>query len=132
MADHGSILPNYDFLTFPFSILSLAILKYKQYFLMLQTFEVNNKKRKKSSFYVEKSLVGLTPYYHAHCSFLQDYEESPVLPPNKKKKIRPPTSLNAATGDDSSSDQVFEPYEKISSKLFQLEYIFYFRKFKSR
>lgn len=35
----------------------------------------------------------------------EDYEESPVLPPNKKKKIRPPTSLNAATGDDSSSDQ---------------------------
>ena len=36
--------------------------------------------------------------------FFQDYEESPLQPPNKKKKVRP-TSLNAAN-DDSSSDQV--------------------------
>jgi hypothetical protein len=28
---------------------------------MLQTLKLNNKKRKKSSFYEEKSLVGLTP-----------------------------------------------------------------------
>ncbi len=28
---------------------------------MLQTLKLNNKKRKKSSFYDEKSLVGLTP-----------------------------------------------------------------------
>jgi hypothetical protein len=48
---------------FQFSFLSLAISKYRQYFLMLQTLKLNNKKWKKSSFYEEKSLVGLTPGY---------------------------------------------------------------------
>ncbi len=42
-------------------LLSLDILKYRQYFLMLQTLKFSNKKQKKSSFYEEKSLVGLTP-----------------------------------------------------------------------
>jgi hypothetical protein len=46
---------------FPLLLLSLAILKYRQYFLMLQTVKLNNEKWKKSSFYEEKSLVGLTP-----------------------------------------------------------------------
>jgi hypothetical protein len=46
---------------FRFSLLSLAILKYRQYFLMQQTLKLNNKKKEKSSFYEEKSLVGLTP-----------------------------------------------------------------------
>jgi hypothetical protein len=46
---------------FWFSLLSLAILKYRQYFCMLQTLKLNNKKWKKSLFYEEKSLVGLTP-----------------------------------------------------------------------
>jgi hypothetical protein len=31
------------------------------YFLRLQTLKLNNEKRKKSLFYIEKSLVGLTP-----------------------------------------------------------------------
>ncbi len=47
-------------LFFWFLLLSLAISKYRQYFLILQTLKLNNKKRKKSSFYEEKSLVGLT------------------------------------------------------------------------
>ncbi len=42
-------------------LLSLFILKNRQYFLMLQTLKLNNEKRKKSLFYEEKSLVGLTP-----------------------------------------------------------------------
>jgi hypothetical protein len=46
---------------FQFLLLSLAISKYRQYFLMLQTLKLNNEKWKKSSFYEEKSLVGLTP-----------------------------------------------------------------------
>ncbi len=46
---------------FRFLLLSLDILKYRQYFLILQTLKLNNKKRGKSSFYDEKSLVGLTP-----------------------------------------------------------------------
>ncbi len=50
-------------LFFRFLLLSLAISKYIQYFLMLQTLKLSNKKRKKSSFYKEKSLVGLTPMY---------------------------------------------------------------------
>ncbi len=37
---------------------SLAISKYRQYFHILQTLKLNSKK---SSFYEEKSLVGLTP-----------------------------------------------------------------------
>ncbi len=46
-----SILPNFDFFVFfRFLLLSLAILKYRQYFLMLQTLKLNNKKWKKSSF----------------------------------------------------------------------------------
>jgi hypothetical protein len=45
-----------------FLLLSLAISKYRQYFLMLQTLKLNNeKKEKKNSFYEKKSLVGLTP-----------------------------------------------------------------------
>jgi hypothetical protein len=44
---------------FQFLLLSLAILKYRQYFCMLQTLKQNNKNGKKSSFYEEKSLVGL-------------------------------------------------------------------------
>ncbi len=43
---------------FRYSLLSLAILKYRT---MLQTLKLNNKKRKKSLFYVEKSLVRLAP-----------------------------------------------------------------------
>ncbi len=39
---------------FRFSLLSLAISKYRQYFLMLQTLKLNNKQQKKSSFYEEK------------------------------------------------------------------------------
>jgi hypothetical protein len=39
----------------------LAILKYRQYFLLLQTLKPNSKKRKKSLLYEEKSLLGLTP-----------------------------------------------------------------------
>jgi hypothetical protein len=46
---------------FRFLLLSLAILKYRQYFLMLQALRLNNEKWKKSLFYEEKSLVGLTP-----------------------------------------------------------------------
>jgi hypothetical protein len=56
-----SILPNFNFFVFPIFALSLAILKHRQYFDMLQTLKLNNKKQKKSLFYVEKSLVGLTP-----------------------------------------------------------------------
>jgi hypothetical protein len=48
-------------LFFQFLFLSLAILKYRQYFLKLQTLKFNNEKWKKSLFYEEKSLVGLTP-----------------------------------------------------------------------
>ncbi len=56
-----SMLPNFDFFVFyQILILRLAILKYRQYFPMLQTLKLNNKKWKKSSFYGEKSLVGLT------------------------------------------------------------------------
>ncbi len=62
--DQESILPTY-FLHFSsffqFLLLSLGILKYRQYCLMLQTVKLNNKNRKKSFFYKEKSLVGLTP-----------------------------------------------------------------------
>ncbi len=39
---------------FWFLLLSLAILKYRQYFLMLQTLKLKNKKPKKSSFYEKK------------------------------------------------------------------------------
>jgi hypothetical protein len=39
---------------FIFLLLSFAILKYRQYFLMLQTLKLSNKKRKKSLFYEEK------------------------------------------------------------------------------
>jgi hypothetical protein len=46
---------------FLFLLLSLAISKYRQYFLMLQTLKLNNKKGKKYSFCEEKCLVGLTP-----------------------------------------------------------------------
>jgi hypothetical protein len=48
---------------FRFSLLSLAVLKYRKYLLMPQTLKLNNKKQKKSSFYEERrrSLVGLTP-----------------------------------------------------------------------
>jgi hypothetical protein len=46
---------------FWFLLLSLAISKYRQYFLMLKTLKLNNEKQKKSSFYEEKSLVGLIP-----------------------------------------------------------------------
>ncbi len=46
---------------FQFFLLSLAILKHRQYFCMLQTLKLNNKKWKKSLFYEEKSLVGLAP-----------------------------------------------------------------------
>ncbi len=48
-------------LFFQFLLLSLAFLKHRQYFLILQTLKLNNKKRKKSMFYEEKSLVRLTP-----------------------------------------------------------------------
>jgi hypothetical protein len=56
---------------FWFFLLSLAISKYRQYFLMLQTLKLTNKKRKKSLFYEEKSLVGLTPGWKtlSHISF---------------------------------------------------------------
>jgi hypothetical protein len=46
---------------FEFLLLSLAILKYRQYFLMLQTLKLSIQKQKKSLFYKEKSLVELTP-----------------------------------------------------------------------
>ncbi len=46
---------------FRFSLLSLSILKYIKYLLMPQTFKLNKEKQKKSLFYKEKSLVGLTP-----------------------------------------------------------------------
>ncbi len=49
------------YLFFWFSLLGLAISKYKQYFLILQTLKLYIEKRKKYSFYEEKSLVGLTP-----------------------------------------------------------------------
>ncbi len=49
------------FLRFSYFLLSLAILKYRHYFCVLQTLKLKNKKRKKSLFYKEKSLVGLTP-----------------------------------------------------------------------
>ncbi len=55
-----SILPNFDFIFFSYLLLSLAILKYRQYLLMLEKLKLNNKKQKKSLFYKEKSLVGLT------------------------------------------------------------------------
>jgi hypothetical protein len=42
-----SILPNFDFFVFRFWLLSLAILKNRQYFLMPQTLKLNNEKRKK-------------------------------------------------------------------------------------
>jgi hypothetical protein len=48
-------------LFFHFLLLSLAISKYRQYFLMLQTLKLNNEKRKNSLFYEEKRLVGSTP-----------------------------------------------------------------------
>ncbi len=56
-----SILPNFDFFVFLVFTIKLAISKYRQYFLMLQTLKLNIKIRKKSTFYEEKSLVGLTP-----------------------------------------------------------------------
>ncbi len=43
--DFKSIIPNFDF--FHILLLSLAILKYRRYFLMLQTLKLNNKKGKK-------------------------------------------------------------------------------------
>ncbi len=46
---------------FRFLLLSLAISKYRQYFLTLQTLKFNNEKWKKSLFFEEKRLVGLTP-----------------------------------------------------------------------
>jgi hypothetical protein len=59
---------------FWFSLLSLAISKYIQYFLMLQTLKLKNENWKKSSFYQEKSFVGLTPLIsysgNAFCRFL--------------------------------------------------------------
>jgi hypothetical protein len=76
---------------FWFSILGLAVSKYKQYFLILQTLTLNNEKWKKYSFYEEKSLVGLTPgpewnfvkkvnyYYIVYTNFLH----------RKKLKKRP-------------------------------------------
>jgi hypothetical protein len=50
-----------NFSFFRFSLLSLAILKQRHNFLMLQTLKINNKKQKKFSFYKEKNLVGFTP-----------------------------------------------------------------------
>jgi hypothetical protein len=41
-------------LFFRFLLLSLAILKYRHYFLMLQTLKLNNDKQKNSLFYKEK------------------------------------------------------------------------------
>jgi hypothetical protein len=44
---------------------------------MLQTLKLNNKKRKKASFYEEKSLVGLTPELRKirreNCNLLQKF-----------------------------------------------------------
>ncbi len=54
---YQTLIPSF----FWFLLLSLTILKYCQYILMLQTLKPNNKKQKKSSFYEEKSLVGLAP-----------------------------------------------------------------------
>ncbi len=48
-------------LFFRYLLLSLAILIYRQYFRMLETLKLNNKKGKKSLSYEEKRLVGLTP-----------------------------------------------------------------------
>jgi hypothetical protein len=46
---------------FQFLLLSLAIFKYRKNFLNQQTLKLNIKKQKKSSFFEEKSLVGLPP-----------------------------------------------------------------------
>jgi hypothetical protein len=51
---------------FQFFLLGLAISKYRQYFLLLQTLKLNNEKQKKSSFSEEKSLVGLTPSHDSN------------------------------------------------------------------
>jgi hypothetical protein len=56
-----SILPNYDFFAFLIFAIKLGHFKVHTIFLMLQTLKLNNKKREKSLFYEEKSLVGLTP-----------------------------------------------------------------------
>ncbi len=39
---------------FWFLLLSLTILKHRQYFLVLKTLKLNNEKQKKSSYYKEK------------------------------------------------------------------------------
>jgi hypothetical protein len=54
----------FDFFVFPIFASKLGHLKYGQNFLMLQTLKLNNEKRQKSSFYEEKSLVGLAPLNH--------------------------------------------------------------------
>ncbi len=48
-------------LFFRFRLLSLAILKYRQYFIMPHTLELNNKKRKRIFVLRRKNLVRLTP-----------------------------------------------------------------------
>jgi hypothetical protein len=49
------------YLLLQFLLLSLIVLKYRQYFLMLQTLKLNNKKREKIFVLHRKSLVGFTP-----------------------------------------------------------------------
>jgi hypothetical protein len=58
---------------FWFSLLNSAILKYRQYFLMLQTLKLTNKKQKKSLFSEEKSLVGLTPWNQSYKSLISSF-----------------------------------------------------------
>ncbi len=56
-----SILPNFDFLLFQIFVVKLVCMCIGKYCLYIKTAKFNSKKTEKSSFYKEKSLVGLTP-----------------------------------------------------------------------
>ncbi len=49
---------------------------------MLRTLKLNNKKQKKSSFYEENSLVGLTPEFNS-CTIYSGFKTLPCMPINQ-------------------------------------------------
>ncbi len=78
---------------FRFLLLSLSVFKIRKYCLCYKMAKLNSKKRKKSSFYDEKSLVGLTPgisfnfFYKLFCLTTFDQIELKVVNQPKSKKV---------------------------------------------
>ncbi len=65
-----SILPNFEFFVFP--ILAFKVGHFKAQTIFSYTLKLNNEKWKKSLFYKEKCLVGLTP---ALCQHIQEFKK---------------------------------------------------------